>query len=120
MIFIMKELNSLFLEKIIARLSRKIIFELIFSSKKIIWFILFIYQIKKIKDCMDLLIKINENKAYCLQIKDFNRRKCNKTKNKNKKNSFEVIVDNVLVVKEFQQSIKDLFRDKSKTKKWFN
>ena len=92
MIFIMKELNSLFLEKIIARLSRKIIFELIFSSKKIIWFILFIYQIKKIKDCMDLLIKINENKAYYLYIKDFNRCKCNKTKNKNKKTVLKLLL----------------------------
>ena len=88
----MKELNSLFLEKIIARLSRKIIFELIFSAKKIIWFILFIYQIKKIKDCMDLLIKINENKAYYLYIKDFNRRKCNKTKNKNKKTVLKLLL----------------------------
>ena len=74
------------------RLSRKIIFEFIFSAKKIIWFILFIYQIKKIKDCMDLLIKINENKAYYLYIKDFNRRKSNKTKNKNKKTVLKLLL----------------------------
>ena len=43
------------------------------------------YQIKSLKDCMDLLLISNENKSHYLYIKDFNRFVCNKMKNKNKK-----------------------------------
>ena len=41
---------------------------------------------KKIKDYIDLLLKIDENKSHYVYIKDFNRFMCNKTINKNKKN----------------------------------
>ena len=41
-----------------------------------------------------------ENKSHCVYIKDFNRFMCIKTKNKIK-NTFESLVYNVLVVKEF-------------------
>ena len=40
---------------------------------------------QKFKNCMDLLLKSNENKCHYLHIKDFSRFMCNKTKNKNKK-----------------------------------
>ena len=46
---IMKALNFLSLKKILARLKRKIIFALMCFVMKIIWFILFVYQIKKLK-----------------------------------------------------------------------
>ena len=40
---------------------------------------------EKFKNCMDLLMKTVENKSHYVQIEDFNRFKCNKTNNKNKK-----------------------------------
>ena len=40
---------------------------------------------QKFKDCIDLLLISNENKSHYAYIKDFNRFRCNKTKNKNKK-----------------------------------
>ena len=40
---------------------------------------------QKFKNCMDLLLILDENKSYYVYIKDFNRFMCNKTKNKNKK-----------------------------------
>ena len=40
---------------------------------------------QKFENCMDLLLIIDENKPYCVYIKDFNRFMCSKTKNKNKK-----------------------------------
>ena len=43
------ELNFLSLEKIIVRLKRKIIVVLMCFVTKIIWFILFMYQIKNLK-----------------------------------------------------------------------
>ena len=49
MILIMKELNFLFQKNIIAELKDRIIFELMYSVMKIIWLILFIYQIKSLK-----------------------------------------------------------------------
>ena len=48
MIFIMKELNFLFLKAIIAELKDKISLALMCSVKNIIWFILFMYQIKNL------------------------------------------------------------------------
>ena len=52
---------------------------------EITWFILFMYQMKKNENCMDLLLIADENKSHYVYIKDFNRFMCNKTKNKNKK-----------------------------------
>ena len=40
---------------------------------------------QKFKNCMDLLLISIANKSHYVYIKDFNRFKCNKTKNKNKK-----------------------------------
>ena len=68
MIFIIEVLNFLFLKKIIGKLNRKTTFPLMYFVVKIVWFILFIYQIKNLKT-MDLLMKIDEDN----------------TKNKNKK-----------------------------------
>ena len=39
---------------------------------------------KKISDCMDLLLKFEENKSHYVYIKDFNRPMFYKTKNENK------------------------------------
>ena len=52
-----------------------------------IWFILFMYQIKKNKNCMNLLLIADENKSHHVYIKDFNRFMFNKTNNKNKQQS---------------------------------
>ena len=54
----------------------------------IIWFILFIYQIKNLKNEIfrDLLLITNENKLHYVYIKDFSRFMCNKTRCKIKKN----------------------------------
>ena len=46
---------------------------------KIIWFNLFIYQIKNLKT-MYLLLITDINKSHYVYIKDFNRFICNKTK----------------------------------------
>ena len=40
---------------------------------------------QKFKNYLDLLLISIENKSHYVYIKDFNRFKCNKTKNKNKK-----------------------------------
>ena len=50
-----------------------------------IWFILFMYQIKKFEKCMDLLLITDENKSYYVFIKNFNRFMCNQTKSENRK-----------------------------------
>ena len=51
---------------------------------KIIRFILFMYQMKNFMGCMDLLMVVDQNKSHYVNIKDFNRFMCSKTKNKNK------------------------------------
>ena len=43
------------------------------------------YQMKNLKNCIDLLMIANENKSHYVHIKDFKRFICNKVKNKNKK-----------------------------------
>ena len=56
---------------------------------------------QKFKNCMVLLMIINENKSYYVYIKTFNRFMCNKTKCK-KKNTLPDVVYIILVVKEFK------------------
>ena len=53
---------------------------------------------QKFEDCMNLLLITNENKSYYIHIKGFNRFMCSKAKCKN---TFESIIYNVSVVKEF-------------------
>ena len=48
---------------------------------------------------MDLLLISNENKSHYVYIKDFNRFMCNK--NKKIKNTFEIVVYNVLAVRKY-------------------
>ena len=43
---------------------------------------------QKFKDCIDLLLIMDENKPHYVYIKDFNRFMCNKTRCKNKENTF--------------------------------
>ena len=76
----MKELNLLFLKRIIAELKDKITFPLMYSVIKFNWLILFIYQIKKFEHCMDLLLMTDENMSHYVYVKYFNRFMCNKTK----------------------------------------
>ena len=71
---------------------------LMYFVMKMIWFVLFIYQIKKFEKCIDLLLITNENKLLYVYIKDSNRFMCNKTKNKSKKH-FSDIVYNILAAK---------------------
>ena len=77
----MQILNFMYLKKIIVELKRKTILASMCFVIKMIWFILSMYQMKKIEKCIDLFLK---KKAlllnYCL------------------KNSFADIVYNVLVV----------------------
>ena len=40
---------------------------------------------KKVENCINLLLTTDENKSHYVYTKDFNRFMCNKTKNKNKK-----------------------------------
>ena len=72
---------------------------------KIIWLILFIYQIKNLNENENenKNENENENKSHSVYIKDFNGFMCNKTKTKSKKffcNCF-FFVYSVLVVKEY-------------------
>ena len=77
----MQILNFLYLKKIIVELKRKTIFASMCFVIKMIWFILSMYQMKKIEKCIDLLLKKKTLLLnYCL------------------KNSFADIVYNVLVV----------------------
>ena len=77
----MQILNFLYLKKIIVELKRKTILASMCFVIKMIWFILSIYQMKKIEKCIDLLLKKKTLLLnYCL------------------KNSFADIVYNVLVV----------------------
>ena len=76
----MQILNFLYLKKIIVELKIKILASMCFVIK-MIWFILSMYQMKKIEKCIDLLLKKKTLLLnYCL------------------KNSFAEIVYNVLVV----------------------
>ena len=77
----MQILNFLYLKKIIVELKRKTILASMCFVIKMIWFILSIYQMKKIEKCIDLSLKKKTLLLnYCL------------------KNSFADIVYNVLVV----------------------
>ena len=78
---------------------------------------------QKFKDCMDLLLISNENKSYYVNIKDFNRFMCNKTKNKNKKYFCKFCLqcfssENVLI--EHKENCLVINGKKSKIKKWLN
>ena len=60
---------------------------------------------QKVKNSMDLLLIIDENKSHYVYINDFDRFMFHKTKNKNKK-YFSKVVYSVLVVKMDWQNIK--------------
>ena len=53
----MQILNFLYLKKIIVELKRKTIFASMCFVIKMIWFILSMYQMKKIEKCIDLLLE---------------------------------------------------------------
>ena len=77
----MQILNFLYLKKIIVELKRKTILASMCFVIKMIWFILSMYQMKKIEKCIDLFLKKKTLLLnYCL------------------KKSFADIVYNVLVV----------------------
>ena len=56
-----------------------------YLAMRISWSFQFIFLIKKIKDSMDLLLLIIDNKSHYVHMKDFNRFMFKKKKNKNKK-----------------------------------
>ena len=57
---------------------------------------------QEFKDCMDLLLIVNENKSHYGYIKDFDRFMCNQSnKEKKAKNIFVNVVYSILVVKKF-------------------
>ena len=74
-------------KKDFGRIEKENKFALMCFLMKIIWFILFIYQIKKLKDSIELLMIKNKNKSHYVCTKDFNRFICNKTRWNNKKPS---------------------------------
>ena len=80
MILIMKAMNFSTLKKNFGRIEKEYKFALMCFLMKIIWFILFIYQIKKFKDSIELLMIKNKNKSHYVCTKDFNRFICNKTR----------------------------------------
>ena len=67
-------------KKDFGRIEKENKFALMCFLMKIIWFILFIYQIKKLKDSIELLMIKNKNKSHYVCTKDFNRFICNKTR----------------------------------------
>ena len=67
-------------KKDFGRIEKEYKFALMCFLMKIIWFILFIYQIKKFKDSIELLMIKNKNKSHYVCTKDFNRFICNKTR----------------------------------------
>ena len=79
----MKALNFLFLKKILAGLKRKTIFALMCFVMKIVWLILFTYNMKILK-LHDLLLITDHNMSHYVYIKSFNRFMCNKRICKNK------------------------------------
>ena len=66
---------------------------------KMRWFSQFMYLIKNLKDSIDLLFLINNNKSHYVYIKDFNTFMFHKTKKQ--KNGFAEVACNALVVKIF-------------------
>ena len=99
---VMKVLNFLSLEKIIARLNRRMIYNICIN--------VFCYENdltypvhksdQKFKYCMNLLLITNKHKLHYNYSRDFHRLMCSKTRNKYK-NTFVSIVYNALVVKKF-------------------
>ena len=69
-------------EKDFNKIERKTAFVLMCFVMKVNW--LFQYTIE-MKNLMDLLLVIDENKSHCVYIKGFDRFMFHKTKNKNKK-----------------------------------
>ena len=93
----MKVLNFLSLEKILARLKRKIIFALMcFVTKNNLEYIVYVLD-QKFKNCMDLLLIKDGNMSISNIFTDL----CVKRQNARLKNTFANIVYNVLVVREF-------------------
>ena len=84
-----KDIKFLSLKKIFARLKSKIVSVLVYLAMKITWFVLFIYHVKKFKNCMGLLMITDGIKSHNFYIKDFVRFMCNKTKNRSKKHFFK-------------------------------
>ena len=56
MILIMKVSNFLFLKDIIGELKRKIVFASMFFVMRMVWLILFMYQIEIFENCIDFLM----------------------------------------------------------------
>ena len=80
----MKPLNSVFVKKIIARLNeKKNIFINVFCHENNSVYPVYVPN-EKFENCMDLLMVADKNKSHYVNIKDFNRFMCSKTKNKNK------------------------------------
>ena len=86
-----KDIKFLSLKKIFARLKSKIVSVLMYLVMKITWFVLFIYHMKKFKNCMGLLMITDGIKSHNVYIKDFVRFMCHKTKNRSKKALFQVL-----------------------------
>ena len=84
-----KGIKFLPLKKIFARLKSKIVSVLMYLVMKITWFVLFIYHMKKSKNCMSLLMITDGIKSHNAYIKDFVRFMCNKAKNRSKKHFFK-------------------------------
>ena len=81
----MMELSFLCKKKILARLKQKTIYALTCLVMKIDWFFQSMFQIKNLKDSMDLFLLIYNDKSHHVYIKDFDRFMFHKTKHKNKK-----------------------------------
>ena len=107
----MKELNFLSLKNILGRLKKKKTISInVFCYGKKLFYPVYVSN-EKFEKYMDLLLIADENKSHYVYIKDFNRFMCNQTKNRNKKHFCKYCL-NVLVVREFRQNVKTLFRDK--------
>lgn len=86
-----ESINFPFLKNIIVELKRKTTFVSMWLVIKMIWLVLFIHQIKKIGDHMDLLLITDKKKSHYAYIKGFSIFMCNKTKSKNKKTFLKIL-----------------------------
>ena len=71
---------------------------------------------EKLKNCMDLLLIANENKSHYGYVKDFNRFKCNKTKDNNEKHFCRYYLQ-CFTCKSLNRTQRTLFNNKCKIKK---
>ena len=72
-------------EKDFNKIEKRIIFPLTCFVMKISWVFQFTFKIKNLKNSMDLLLIIDENKSHYVYIKGFDRFMFHKTKNRNRK-----------------------------------